>query len=51
MWQNTAYSNKWFYAFIKKMTMSQMAYTDVFEVDPLQRNLHVSDIQQLNQAL
>ena len=37
MWQNTAYSNKWFYAFIKKMTYVSDGYTDVvFEVDPLQ---------------
>ena len=37
MWQNTAYSNKWFYAFIKKMTFVSGGYTDVsFEVDPLQ---------------
>ena len=37
MWQNTAYSNKWFYAFIKSMTYVSDGYTDVvFEVDPLQ---------------
>lgn len=37
MWQNSAYSNKWFYAFIKKMTYVSDGYTDVvFEVDPLQ---------------
>ena len=37
MWQNTAYSNKWFYAFIKKSTYVSDGYTDVvFEVDPLQ---------------
>lgn len=37
MWQNTAYSNKWFYAFIKKMVYVSDGYTDVeFEVDPLQ---------------
>ena len=37
MWQNTAYTNKWFYAFIKKMTFVSGGYTDVeFEVDPLQ---------------
>ena len=37
MWQNTAYSNKWFYAFIKKMTYVSDGFTDViFEVDPLQ---------------
>lgn len=37
MWQNTAYSNKWFYAFIKKMNYVSDGYTDVeFEVDPLQ---------------
>ena len=37
MWQNSAYSNKWFYAFIKKMEYVSDGYTDVvFEVDPLQ---------------
>lgn len=37
MWQNTAYSNKWFYAFIKDMVYYSDQYTDViFEVDPLQ---------------
>ena len=37
MWQNTAYSNKWFYAFIKKMIYVSDRYTDVqFEIDPLQ---------------
>ena len=37
MWQNSAYSNKWFYAFIEKMTYVSDGYTDVvFEVDPLQ---------------
>ena len=37
MWQNSAYSNKWFYAFIKKYTYVSDGYTDVeFEVDPLQ---------------
>ena len=37
MWQNSAYSGKWFYAFIKKMTYVSDGYTDVeFEVDPLQ---------------
>ena len=37
MWQNTAYSNKWFYAFIKEMRYVSDGYTDVvFEVDPLQ---------------
>lgn len=37
MWQNTAYSNKWFYAFIKEMNYVSDGYTDVvFEVDPLQ---------------
>ena len=37
MWQNTAYSNKWFYAFIKEMTYVSDGFTDiVFEVDPLQ---------------
>ena len=37
MYQNTAYSNKWFYCFIKKMTYVSDGLTDVeFEVDPLQ---------------
>lgn len=37
MFQNTAYSNKWFYCFIKKMTYISDGLTDVeFEVDPLQ---------------
>lgn len=37
MWQNPAFSNKWFYAFIKKMEFVSTGYTDVFfEVDPLQ---------------
>lgn len=37
MWQNSAYSNKWFYAFIKEMRYVSDGYTDiVFEVDPLQ---------------
>ena len=37
MWQNSAYSQKWFYAFIKKMDYVSDGYTDVvFEVDPLQ---------------
>ena len=37
MWQNSAYSNKWFYAFIKRMVYVSDGYTDVeFEVDPLQ---------------
>ena len=37
MWQNSAYSNKWFYAFIKKITYVSDGYTDIeFEVDPLQ---------------
>ena len=37
MWQNTAYSNKWFYGFIKKMTYVNDNFTDVeFAVDPLQ---------------
>ena len=37
MFQNTAYSNKWFYGFIKKMTYINDGFTDVeFEVDPLQ---------------
>lgn len=37
MFQNTAYSNKWFYGFIKKMTYVSDGLTDVqFEIDPLQ---------------
>ena len=37
MWQNPAYSSKWFYAFIKKSTYVNDKFTDVeFEVDPLQ---------------
>lgn len=37
MWQNTSYSNKWFYAFIKQMNYVSDGYTDIiFEVDPLQ---------------
>ena len=37
MYQNTAYSNKWFYCFIKKMTYVSDGLTDVeFEVDPIQ---------------
>ena len=37
MFQNTAYSNKWFYGFIKKMTYINDNFTDVeFMVDPLQ---------------
>ena len=37
MFQNTAYSNKWFYGFIKKMTYIDDARTDIeFEIDPLQ---------------
>jgi len=37
MFQNTAYSNKWFYGFIKKMTYVNDNFTDVeFEVDPIQ---------------
>ena len=37
MYQNPAYSNKWFYCFIKKSVYVSDGYTDVqFEVDPLQ---------------
>lgn len=37
MWQNSAFSNKWFYAFIKKLEFVSTGLTDVyFEVDPLQ---------------
>ena len=44
MWQNTAYSNKWFYAFIKSMEFVSQGLTDiVYEVDPLQT--YMFDIQ------
>lgn len=37
MFQNTAYSNKWFYGFIKSMTYVNDGMTDVqFEIDPIQ---------------
>ena len=37
MYQNTAYSNKWFYCFIEKMTYVNDGMTDVeFKVDPIQ---------------
>lgn len=37
MFQNPAYSNKWFYGFIKKMVYISDGLTDVqFEIDPLQ---------------
>lgn len=37
MWQNPAFSNKWFYGFIKKMEFVSTGMTDVFfEIDPLQ---------------
>lgn len=37
MYQNSAYSNKWFYGFIKKMTYINDGMTDVeFEIDPIQ---------------
>ncbi|MBO7714050.1 MAG: hypothetical protein J6S85_10800 [Methanobrevibacter sp.] len=37
MWQNTAYSNKWFYGFITKATHVSDGLTDIeFEVDPIQ---------------
>ena len=37
MYQNPAYSNKWFYGFIKKMTYINDGMTEVqFEIDPLQ---------------
>lgn len=37
MWQNPAFSNKWFYGFITKMVFVSTGMTDVyFEVDPLQ---------------
>lgn len=37
MFQNPAYSNKWFYGFIKKMVYINDGLTDVqFEIDPLQ---------------
>ena len=37
MYQNTAYSNKWFYCSIEKMTYISDGLTDVeFKVDPIQ---------------
>lgn len=37
MFQNPAYSNKWFYGFIKKMVYISDGLTDVqFEIDPIQ---------------
>lgn len=37
MWQNPAYSDKWFYGFIRKVTYVSNGFTDVeFEVDPIQ---------------
>ena len=37
MYQNSAYSNKWFYCFIEKMTYVNDGMTDVeFKVDPIQ---------------
>ena len=37
MYQNTAYSNKWFYGFIKKMYYIDDSRTDIeFEIDPIQ---------------
>lgn len=37
MYQNTAYSNKWFYCFIEKMTYVDDGRTDIeFKVDPIQ---------------
>lgn len=37
MWQNTAYSNKWFYAFIKRSEYVSDGHTDIyFTVDPIQ---------------
>ena len=37
MWQNPAFSNKWFYGFITKMEFASTGMTDVyFDVDPLQ---------------
>ena len=37
MYQNTAYSNKWFYGFIEKMTYINDGMTDVqFKIDPIQ---------------
>ena len=37
MYQNTAYSNKWFYCFVEKMTYISDGMTDVeFKVDPIQ---------------
>ena len=46
MYQNTAYSNKWFYCFIEKMTYVNDNMTDVeFKVDPIQTFMFDFDTQ------
>lgn len=46
MYQNTAYSNKWFYCFIEKMTYVSDGMTDVeFKVDPIQTFMFDFDTQ------
>ena len=46
MYQNTAYSNKWFYCFIEKMTYISDGLTDVeFKVDPIQTFMFDFDTQ------
>lgn len=46
MWQNTAYSNKWFYAFITKAEYVSDGLTDItFEVDVLQTFMFDYDVQ------
>ena len=46
MYQNTAYSNKWFYCFIEKMTYVNDGMTDVqFKVDPIQTFMFDFDTQ------
>lgn len=46
MYQNSAYSNKWFYCFIEKMTYVNDNMTDVeFKVDPIQTFMFDFDTQ------
>lgn len=46
MYQNSAYSNKWFYCFIEKMTYVSDGMTDVeFKVDPIQTFMFDFDTQ------
>lgn len=46
MYQNSAYSNKWFYCFIEKMTYISDGLTDVeFKVDPIQTFMFDFDTQ------